>query len=266
MRAPCAPGFRRLTAPRPLALWSFCLGIVLAGPAAAQTAIRTSTLADGGHRVASREDERAAVVRERATPAARERQSAGRVVGVVRDAETGAPLAGAQVAVRGLPLGNVADASGSYFVNRVPAGTQTLVVEYLGYATGAPTLRVAADAENRLDVALAPSPLAMQEVLVEEDGVGDLTAYVDATPEPRLPPPALRPMEIQEPDTTLMVAWRRAMRHLFLLHVIDYPATGVRAYYRRAAPTRREGLVEPTPIAPPDSLSSRPPASRSLER
>ena len=187
--------------------------------------------------------------------AAPARERVGRVSGVITDLESGAPVPGAQVAVQGLPLGNVADDLGTYFINRVPVGGRTFRVEVLGYATRTATLNVAAGAENRLDVALAPSPLALAEVVVEEEGAGDLTARVDATPEPRLPAPALRPVPIREPDTTLMIEWRRAMRDMAALHAIEYPDTRIRVFYVRPAQKR---VGRPAAVTRKDPASSRP--------
>ena len=162
----------------------------------------------------------------------------GRVAGVVVDGATGEPLVGAQIAVQGLPLGNVADDAGAYFVNNVPAGPQTLSVEYLGYDTQALTLDVRPAVENALDVSLFPTPLAMEEVVVEEESVTDLSEYVEKTAPPSLAVAPLRPVEVEEPDTTLMEAWHRSMREMVLIHAIEYPMTGARVYFRRAAPKR----------------------------
>ncbi|HSH76017.1 MAG TPA: carboxypeptidase-like regulatory domain-containing protein, partial [Longimicrobiales bacterium] len=53
---------------------------------------------------------------------------AGTVTGIVRDAVTGAPLAGAQVSVEGTGIGGLANNVGRYLLLNVPAGEQTISV------------------------------------------------------------------------------------------------------------------------------------------
>ena len=57
----------------------------------------------------------------------------GKIEGHVRDKETGAPLAGAQVAVEGLRLGNVTNADGYYFILNVPVGLNSIIAQFTGY-------------------------------------------------------------------------------------------------------------------------------------
>ena len=57
-----------------------------------------------------------------------------RVTGQITAEETGEPLAGVQVVVKGTTVGTLSDGNGNYAV-RVPAGSNTLVFSYLGYRT-----------------------------------------------------------------------------------------------------------------------------------
>ncbi|HUE76841.1 MAG TPA: SusC/RagA family TonB-linked outer membrane protein [Longimicrobiales bacterium] len=57
-----------------------------------------------------------------------------RVTGQVTAEETGQPLAGVQIVVKGTTIGTLSDGNGNYQV-RVPAGDDVLVFSYLGYRT-----------------------------------------------------------------------------------------------------------------------------------
>ncbi|MCE5271671.1 TonB-dependent receptor [bacterium] len=56
-----------------------------------------------------------------------------KVEGVVRDKETGQPLAGAQVMIEGTRLGNVTNADGYYFILNIPPGRRSITFTYTGY-------------------------------------------------------------------------------------------------------------------------------------
>jgi TonB-linked SusC/RagA family outer membrane protein len=61
-----------------------------------------------------------------------EGQEPGSIVGVVRTTE-GAPIAGAQVSVEGTRFGALSNPDGRYLIVSVPAGTYTVVAEFMGY-------------------------------------------------------------------------------------------------------------------------------------
>lgn len=56
-----------------------------------------------------------------------------KIEGVVRDADTGQPLAGVQVTVEGTRLGNVTNNDGYYFILNVPPGQRNVTFSYTGY-------------------------------------------------------------------------------------------------------------------------------------
>jgi len=58
----------------------------------------------------------------------------GKIAGVVRDKETGEPLAGANVQVIGTYLGTATDADGNYVLLNVPVGLLDIKVSYMGYS------------------------------------------------------------------------------------------------------------------------------------
>jgi extracellular elastinolytic metalloproteinase len=83
-------------------------------------------------------------------------EGVGSLVGKVRDADTGKPLAGAQVRFAGLGLGDTTDALGAYAIPNVPVGTYPQVVaSKAGFDRDVDTnVDVAADSEATADFEL----------------------------------------------------------------------------------------------------------------
>ena len=93
----------------------------------------------------------------------------GRVAGAVADAETGAPVAGASLALEagGRVLGRAADAEGSFSFEAVPAGRVALRATALGYAPLDMAFAVGAGRTVRLDLRLRPSTTTTAALVVE---------------------------------------------------------------------------------------------------
>jgi len=89
-----------------------------------------------------------------------------RVRGTVTDAETGEPLPRANVHVEGTYRGTVTNEEGHYAlaVDSLPA---TLLVQYIGYESE--RVRLPEGTDGRRDVALAPSSVELDEVVVTGD-------------------------------------------------------------------------------------------------
>ncbi|MBI2950439.1 carboxypeptidase-like regulatory domain-containing protein, partial [bacterium] len=90
----------------------------------------------------------------------------GNISGVVVDARTGEPVAGATVRVAGLPLGAVADTSGQFVLRGVPAGRQRLRAERIGYARLSQEVTVVAGQEVQVRLAASPEAVPAGEVTV----------------------------------------------------------------------------------------------------
>jgi hypothetical protein len=58
----------------------------------------------------------------------------GKIRGTVIDADTNAPLIGANVVIEGTDLGAATDATGEYFILQVPPGRYTISADMIGYA------------------------------------------------------------------------------------------------------------------------------------
>jgi len=91
------------------------------------------------------------------------------LVGIVTDAETGAPLAGANVIIAGSTRGAAADANGRYEIRNVPIGAQRLYVSVVGYEAGTRNLNLREPGIVVTDFALTPAPIEIGEVVVEAE-------------------------------------------------------------------------------------------------
>lgn len=109
-------------------------------------------------------------------------QHAGRLIGRVTSAATGAPVAGAVVRVAGAGDTAVTGAGGDYRLERVAGGRQRLVVRALGFTLAERPVTVPDDGEIRVDVALTPLVRSLSQVVVtgtrSEQEVGNIPAAV----------------------------------------------------------------------------------------
>ncbi len=60
-------------------------------------------------------------------------QTGGKISGVVKDAQTGEPLIGANIVIRGTSLGAASDLDGNYFILNIPAGKYEVQASMIGY-------------------------------------------------------------------------------------------------------------------------------------
>src|SRR5215467_385771 len=86
-----------------------------------------------------------------------------RVTGKVTEEGTNAPIASATVSVQGTTLVGLAGADGSFTLNNVPAGAQTLIARRIGFRRTVVTLSAEASTAN---VVMAHDPLELEEVVV----------------------------------------------------------------------------------------------------
>jgi TonB-linked SusC/RagA family outer membrane protein len=93
-------------------------------------------------------------------------QNTGTVTGLVRDAVTLAPLAGAQVSVAGTGIGGLVNNVGRFLLLNVPAGSQTLNVTMIGFTPGTETLTVRAGETANVNFGLREQALALEGVVV----------------------------------------------------------------------------------------------------
>jgi hypothetical protein len=93
-------------------------------------------------------------------------QAPGSISGRVVDDSTSAPLVGANIVLEGSRRGTATDSSGRFSFPRVPPGSHTLRVTYIGYGEVFRPIRVAAGEAAELEIRLKRVVLTMPEVLV----------------------------------------------------------------------------------------------------
>ena len=94
-------------------------------------------------------------------------QQAGRITGLVTDAETNRPLAGVQVYLQGTTVGTLTSTDGRYLLQGVRAGTYTVLAQIIGHSQGRATnVRVTDGQTTTNDFRLTQTVLSLQEVVV----------------------------------------------------------------------------------------------------
>ncbi|MBM3307121.1 MAG: TonB-dependent receptor [Candidatus Eisenbacteria bacterium] len=94
----------------------------------------------------------------------------GKIAGRVTDADTGKPLAFANVSVLGTPYGNITNQNGEYVIDFVPAGSYVVQASYMGYATKrSDSVTVTANRTEQVNFSLKSDVLQADEVLVEAE-------------------------------------------------------------------------------------------------
>lgn len=93
-------------------------------------------------------------------------QGVGRVHGRVTEEESGRPLDGARVQLRRSTRVAVTDVNGRYVLLRVPAGSDTLEVAYIGRQRQSTVVDVTAGEDVEVDFALPVSAVVLEEVQV----------------------------------------------------------------------------------------------------
>jgi len=98
-----------------------------------------------------------------ATPA---RAQTGTITGTVTDAETGESLPGVNVVVKGANIGAATGSDGTFEIQDVPAGEQTLEVRFVGYRTKRKNVSVSDGEVTVVKVQLRRSALDLEELVV----------------------------------------------------------------------------------------------------
>ena len=93
-------------------------------------------------------------------------QGWGKITGGVRDAETGEPIAGANIQITKTLLGGSTNIRGRFIIQRVPSGKQFLRISCLGYRNEIVQVNVVRDSTVSIDVALTPTAIPFEQVIV----------------------------------------------------------------------------------------------------
>ena len=103
----------------------------------------------------------------------------GAVTGTITDSESLSPVAGAQVFVAGTAVGTLSGAQGTYRLEGVPAGQQTITVRLIGYRELSQAVTVQSGQVATADFAVTQTALRLQDIVV--------TGVVGETPRVKLP-------------------------------------------------------------------------------
>lgn len=90
----------------------------------------------------------------------------GEIKGKITEQESGKPLAGANVFLKGTNIGSSTNIDGEYSIRNVPAGSYILVVTYLGYGQFEQAVTVTDGAPVQVDAALSQTELISEQVVV----------------------------------------------------------------------------------------------------
>jgi len=107
-----------------------------------------------------------------ATAAARtaQAQATGTISGRVVDAETGQPIAAAQVTISGTQLGRATGDDGRFTLANIATGPKTLVVRRIGYQQQSRSITLAANATVTVNFSLAKSSVSLAGVVTTATG------------------------------------------------------------------------------------------------
>ena len=115
----------------------------------------------------------------------------GTLTGVVVDGQTGEPLPHAHVLLASANTGVASDRAGRFRVPGLTSGVYRVVATHLGYRAAVDSVRVPPGGRADRRIALAPTPIASEPIIVDgverrapEGGVGAATLSADALTEP----------------------------------------------------------------------------------
>ncbi len=106
----------------------------------------------------------------------RAQSSSGQVQGVVSDSASGEALAGANVRLEGTGLGASTTPEGKYVITRIPPGTYTLSVKYIGYVSKHIAIEVKAGEDITRNFSLTPEVLEGETIVVTAQARGQKEA------------------------------------------------------------------------------------------
>ncbi|MFB6271605.1 MAG: SusC/RagA family TonB-linked outer membrane protein [Salinibacter sp.] len=94
----------------------------------------------------------------------------GTVKGTVVKAETGAPLPGVNVVVQGTTIGSATNPDGAYTIEDVPAGTQTISAQFVGYQAQTQEVEISAGETVTVNFEMRKQSLGLEQVVVTGTG------------------------------------------------------------------------------------------------
>ncbi|UCH61918.1 MAG: TonB-dependent receptor [Fidelibacterota bacterium] len=98
-------------------------------------------------------------------------QSAGRISGYLRDADTGEPLKYANVVLQGTERGAASNVHGFYVIIGIPPGMYRLKVMMMGYTSGEQDVALNPGGDLRVDMELSVEVMAGETVIITADRI-----------------------------------------------------------------------------------------------
>ena len=90
----------------------------------------------------------------------------GGVKGFVKDANTGEPLAGANVLLKGTSHGTTTDSSGKFSISNIAAGTYDLAISFIGHSTSTLSITVSDSDIKEIEVILKLSSFLSESIVI----------------------------------------------------------------------------------------------------
>lgn len=172
----------------------------------------------------------------------------GRIQGKVTDSETGEPLVGAEVYLDGTQLGSLTDLDGNYHIEGIPAGTQAIRVNYLGYATKTVSdVAVAGATPAVVDVKMVSEALVAEGVTVEVTAEEERGSVAGALDYQRSSANVVNGISAQEIARTPDANAGEAVRRVSSASLVDGRYVYVRGLGERYSTALLDGISLPTP-------------------
>ncbi len=101
-------------------------------------------------------------------------QTTGKIAGMVTDASTGEPLAGANVVLENTTMGAAVGLDGTFYIINVPPGKYDLTVSMMGYdSKRVENLDVSVNRTVNLDITLKPAIMEGEVIVVQADKISE---------------------------------------------------------------------------------------------
>lgn len=91
----------------------------------------------------------------------------GKLTGIIKDAQTGEPLIGANILIEGTDFGAASNVNGEYVILNIPPGRYNVKISFIGYETVVYTdLIIIVDQTTQLSAEINPQSIEVDEVVV----------------------------------------------------------------------------------------------------
>ena len=100
----------------------------------------------------------------------------GTIVGTVTDSTSGEPLPGANVFLKGTYIGSSTNVDGEYRIPKVPPGSYTLIVKYIGYKEASLPIKVKAGASITQNIVLEYAGIEGEMIEITAQAEGQIAA------------------------------------------------------------------------------------------